>query len=102
MVARNNIYFVKIQNTTEVYFGISAAIFAGTGLIFFLLAMFGPKKSNGERRFDRAALFPYWALAFLCAFKGLLLLGVSGVPSTSKDVAGEMVCDFFVINSQHY
>lgn len=96
MVARNNIYFVKIQNTTEVYFGISAAIFAGTGLIFFLLAMFGPRG-----KYDRAKLFPYWALSFLCAFKGLLLLGVSGVPSTSKDVAGEMVCNIFLINSQH-
>lgn len=81
------------NNTTEVYFGIPSAIYAGTGLIMFLMAMF-VKNRDGSPKFDRAAVFPYWALCFVCAFKGLLLLGVSGVASTSKDVDGEQAMTF--------
>jgi len=43
---------------------------------------------------DKTGLFPYWALSFLCAFKGLLLLGVSGVESSAKDVDGEKAMTF--------
>lgn len=74
------------NHTTEVFFGVPAAIYAGVGILMLGYAMIKGK--------DRSALFPYWAMTFLCAFKGLLLLGVSGVPSTAKDVDGEQAMTF--------
>merc|ERR1712188_38120 len=72
-----------VVNATEV---LSAAA-APTAAMFV-------KNRDGSPKFDRAAVFPYWALCFVCAFKGLLLLGFSGVASTSKDVDGEQAMTF--------